>query len=277
MRIDAHQHYWDITRLDYPWMPPGPSALRQNSLPAELEPILETHRFDGSVVVQANVVMEETWWLLDLAGRHESIRGVVAWLDLTDPMLGRTLDICQLHPKFKGVRHIVHDEPDLRWLLRGDVLYGLRELASRDIPYDLLIRPPHLPLIPELAARVPGLRMVIDHIAKPPIASHEMEPWARDMETVAQIPGMHCKLSGMITEADLTSWNAGDLRPYVRHVLNLFGPDLLMFGSDWPVCRLAGSWKSVLAAFTQACGPLPQNEREKILGDTAVRFYKLHA
>jgi L-fuconolactonase len=275
MRIDSHQHYWDVGRLDYPWMPPGPSVLRRNYLPDDLEPILADHRFDGTVVVQANVVMEETWWLLDLAARHESILGVVAWLDLTNPELGRTLDRCQRHPRFKGVRHIVHDEPDLRWLLRDNVVRGLNELARRGIPYDLLLRPPHLPLIPELADRVPALRMVIDHIAKPLIAAHLMDPWARDIEIAAQIPGMHCKLSGMITEADHKQWTADDLRPYVQHVLKLFGPDRLMFGSDWPVCKLAGSWKQALAAFTQACGPLPQTEREKILGGTAMRFYQL--
>jgi L-fuconolactonase len=275
MRIDAHQHYWDVTKLDYPWMPPGESVLRRNYLPEDLEPVLTDHRFDGSVVVQANVVMDETWWLLDLATRHESIFGVVAWVDLTDPALGATLDICQRHPKFKGVRHIVHDEPDVRWLLRDDVVRGLQELSRRGIPYDVLIRPPHLPLLPELAGRVPGLRMVIDHIAKPLIAAHTMEPWARDMEVAARIPGMHCKVSGMITEADHAAWKSEDLRPYVQHVLGQFGPDRLMFGSDWPVCRLAGSWKQVLAAFTQACGALPQAEREKILGGTAMRFYGL--
>jgi L-fuconolactonase len=137
------------------------------------------------------------------------------------------------------------------------------------------LRPPHLPLIPELADRVPGLRMVIDHIAKPLIASHLMEPWARDIEVVAKIPGMHSKLSGMITEADRKNWSADDLRPYVQHVLKLFGPDRLMFGSDWPVCLLAGSWKQVLAAFTQACGAVPNAEREKILGETAQKFYRL--
>jgi L-fuconolactonase len=275
MRIDSHQHYWDVARLDYSWMPPGPSVLRRNYLPEDLEPVLADHRFDGTVLVQANVVMEETWWLLDLAARHESVRGVVAWVDLTDPALGHTLDQCRRHPKFKGVRHIVHDEPDLRWLLRGDVVRGLNELARRGIPYDLLLRPPHLPLIPELANRVPGLSMVIDHIAKPLIAARVIEPWARDMEIAAQIPGMHCKLSGMITEAEHAQWEPDDLRPYVQHVLKLFGPDRLMFGSDWPVCKLAGSWKQVLAAFTQACGPLPQTEREKILGGTAMRFYRL--
>jgi L-fuconolactonase len=275
MRIDAHQHFWDLTLLDYPWMPPGESVLRRNYLPEDLAPILESNQFDGTVVVQANVVIEETWWLLDLAARYELIRGVVAWVDLTDPKVGHTLDRCQRHPKFKGVRHLVHDEPDVEWILRDDVIRGLRELARRNIPYDLLLRPPHLPFIPKLAERVPDLRMVIDHIAKPLIATHQMEPWARDMETVAKIPGVHCKLSGMITEADHKDWKTDDLRPCVQHVLSLFPPDQLMFGSDWPVCLLAGSWKQVLAAFTQACGPIPSEQREQLLGGTAARFYAL--
>ena len=275
MRIDAHQHFWDIDQFVYPWMPPGESVLRRNYLPGDLAPILEEHRFDGTVLVQANVIIEETWWLLDLAAESRMIKGVVAWADLTDPGLGQVLDRCQKHAKFKGIRHIVHDEPDLHWLLRPDVVRGLRELAARRIPYDLLLRPEHLPLIPQLSDLVPGLSMVIDHIAKPRIASHEMEPWARDFEAASQIPGMHCKLSGMITEADPAHWTADDLRPYVQHALSCFGPDRLMFGSDWPVCRLAGSWKKVLAGFTQACGPLPNAEREKILGGTAVRFYGL--
>lgn len=275
MRIDAHQHFWNVSRLSYPWMPAGDSVLRRNYLPEDLAPVLRQHHFDGCLVVQANVVMDETWWLLDLAAQHEFIRGVVAWVDLTDPRLGDALDQCGRHAKFKGVRHIVHDEPDPRWLLRPGVLRGLRELAQRGLPYDLLLRPPHLPLIPELADKVPELRMVIDHLAKPLIAAGELEPWARDIEIVSRIPGMHCKVSGMITEANHASWSADDLRPYVQHALHLFGPGRLMFGSDWPVCRLAGSWKQVLAAFTQACGPLPQAEREKILGETAVAFYSL--
>jgi L-fuconolactonase len=280
MRIDAHQHFWDLTKLTYSWMPEGDSMLRRNYLPAHLAPILQRHNFDGTVLVQANVVLEETWWLLELARQHELIRGVVAWVDLTDPEVGHVLDRCQQHEKFRGVRHIVHDEPDLRWLLRADVLSGLRELARRDIPYDLLLRPAHLALLPELADKVPGLRMVIDHIAKPPIATrdfghHTAEQWAAQMERAAEIPGMHCKISGMITEADHENWTSEDLRPYVQHVLRIFGPERLMFGSDWPVCLLAGSWKKVLAAFTQACGPVPQTEREKMLGETAIRFYNL--
>jgi L-fuconolactonase len=210
---------------------------------------------------------------LQLAEANAFVLGVVAWVDLKDAGLPRVLDELQKHPKFKGVRHQVHDEPDVRWLLREDVTAGLRELARRDIPYDLLLRPVHLPLIPELAEQVPGLRMVIDHIAKPPIASGKLDGWAEDMRVAASVPGLCCKLSGMITEADHTSWTADDLRPYVQHVLSLFGPERLMFGSDWPVCRLAGSWKRVLAAFTQAIGAQTMATREHLLGGTAARFY----
>jgi L-fuconolactonase len=203
------------------------------------------------------------------------ILGVVAWVDLTSPGLPGVLDELQKHARFKGVRHPVHDEPDTNWLLRPDVLKGLTELASRNIPFDLLLRPIHLPMVPRLAAAVPNLRMVIDHIAKPPIAEGPLEGWKEDIEAAAAVPGLHCKLSGMITEANHQTWTADDLRPYIQHVLKSFGPERLMFGSDWPVCKLAGSWKRVLAGFTQACGPLPQNVRDMILGDTAAAFYRL--
>lgn len=275
MRIDSHQHFWDLQCLSYPWMPPEPSVLRRNYLPSDLQPILERNRFDGSVVVQATHHPGEAPWLLSLTDAHPFIVGVVAWADLTSASLGHTLDQLQQHARFKGVRHIVHDEPDDQWLLREDVITGLRELERRDIPYDLLLRPKHLPIVPELVDRVPKLRMAIDHIAKPLIKTHVMEPWAADMERVSKIPHIYVKLSGMITEADWEHWNSDHLQPYVQHVLSLFTPDRLMFGSDWPVCRLAGEWKEVLAGFTQACGPLTQEVREQILGGSAARFYGL--
>jgi len=275
MRIDAHQHFWDIHRLQYPWMPKGDSPLRHNFLPHDLGPILKRNRFDGSVVVQANVVIEETRWLLELAKQHQFILGVVGWVDLTDARVGATLDELQQHPKFKGVRHLVHDEPDPAWLIRDDVLRGLGELALRGIPFDLLLRPQHLPLVPRVAERIPELRMVIDHIAKPPIAAQRLDGWAEDIEAASKIPHMFCKLSGMITEDDPSGWKAEHLRPYVQHVFSQFGPDRLMFGSDWPVCTLAGTWKEVLAAFTQSVGPQPMEVRDKLLGGTAARFYAL--
>lgn len=255
LRIDAHQHFWG----EY--------------LPAHLRPILERNRFDASIAVQAAHDLRETEWLLDLADEHSWIAGVVGWVDLTDPKAGDTLDRLQRRPKFKGVRHLVQDEPDDEWLLREDVIRGLRELERRDLPYDLLLYPRHLPVIPRLIERAPNLRMVIDHIAKPPIASGRLEGWAEDIERAAQYPRMFAKLSGMITEADHREWKAADLKPFVSHVYRCFGPDRLMFGSDWPVCLAAGSWKSVLAAFTQSLGPLPQETREKILGGVAARFY----
>lgn len=275
MRIDAHQHFWDMSRLTYSWMPSEPSPLRRNYLPSDLKPILEAHRFDGSVVVQAHHSLDEARWLLQLAQENDFIKGVVGWVDLTDPHVGNSLDELQRSPHFRGVRHLVHDEPDPRWLLRPDVLQGLAELERRGVPYDLLLRPMHLPLVPVLADKLPSLQMVIDHIAKPSISTGEFDNWARMMEAVFPIRNLYCKLSGMITEAAWHNWSASDLRPYVTFVLQGFGPERVMFGSDWPVCLLAGTWKEVLAACTQAMGPRSVEVREQILGATAMRFYRL--
>lgn len=260
-RIDAHQHFWDPDLFPYPWMPPAPSRLRRRFLPEDLQPILDRTRFDGSIVVQAATVMEETCWLLDLAERHRSIFGVVAWVDLTDPALGHTLDKLQRHEKFKGVRHPVHDEPDARWLLREDVLRGLRELATRGLPYDLLLRPMHLSLVPVLAERVPDLRFVIDHMAKP----EQFDGWAEQMARIAQIPQAYVKLSGLYVDPSY-------LKPYVAHLIEHFGADRLIFGSDWPV---SVSWKLALASFTQAHGALAPGDHPKIVGGTAAKFYNL--
>lgn len=275
MRIDSHQHFWQIGRFEYPWMPAPPSPLARDYLPADLRPILERNRFDGCVAVQATHDAREVDWLLALAAEHPFIRGVVGWVDLTDPRVGARLDTLQANPRFKGVRHLVQDEPDPAWLLRADVLGGLSELARRGVPYDLLIYPRHLHLIPQLANRVPELRMVIDHIAKPPIASGSLEGWADGIARAAECPRVYVKLSGMITEADHRDWKASDLKPYVAHVLGCFGVERAMFGSDWPVCLLAGSWKAALAAFTQSIGAQPMDIRDKLLGGNAARYYGL--
>lgn len=275
MRIDSHQHFWDLAAVDYFWMPKDHPILSRNYLPADLWPIYERNLFDGSVVVQAAHNDAEADWLLGLGAAEERILGVVAWADLQSPSLGHRLDHLQKQRKFVGIRHIVHDEPDARWLLRPAVIEGLRELARRGIPYDLLLKPPHIPVAIEVMERVPDLRCVIDHIAKPYIALAQVEPWLEGMRTLAQIPTMHVKLSGMITEAAVPGWKSADLAPYVQHVLGLFGASRSMFGSDWPVCLLAGSWKEVLAAFTQAVGPIVQAERNEMVGDTAARFYGL--
>lgn len=275
MRIDAHQHFWQLGRFEYPWMPPEPSPLRRDFLPSDLRPILFRNRFHGTVAVQAACSLDESRWLLQLASEFPWILGVVAWADLTSPSLGNDLDDLQRHPALKGIRHPVHDEPDPEWLLRPAVVAGLREVAARDLAFDLLLRPHHLPLVRKLAERLPGLRLVIDHIAKPDIAAAHWEPWASAIERAVAVPGLHVKLSGMITEASWRSWTAAQLRPYVEHVLRVFGPGRCLFGSDWPVCLQAGIWKEVLAGFTQAHGPLPREVRDGLIGENAARFYRL--
>lgn len=276
MRIDAHQHFWDLTRFAYPWMPAEPSPLRRNHLPEDLAPILRQNRFDGCVTVQATTVDGEADWLLDLADQHKFILGIVAWVDLRAKNLGDRLSQLSSRPKFKGVRHPVHDEEDVRWLLRPDVLEGLRELERRSIPYDLLVRPQHLPVVFDLLERVPDLRVVIDHIAKPDIAAQKTEGWAEWMGRLSTSPKVYVKLSGMVTEADKSRWSPSDLRPYLRIMFECFPPDRLMFGTDWPVCKLANaSWRQVLAAFTQAHGAIPAEVRSQMMGETAAAFYRL--
>ena len=275
MRIDSHQHFWDLEKLPYPWMPPAPSVLRRNYLPQDLQPILQENRMDGCVTVQATQVAAEAEWMLDLADQFPFIKGVVAWVDLQDERVGARLDQLMKHPKFKGVRHLVQDEPDPKWALQPRVIRGLKELESRRLPYDLLIKPPQLPVVQPLIDQLPDLPLVIDHIAKPYIKDRQMEPWAHQMEELSRVPHLHVKLSGMITEADHRDWKAADLAPYVNHVYQAFGPKRCMFGSDWPVCLLAGTWKEVLAAMTQCLGPLPPAARDEVMGGTAVRFYRL--
>jgi L-fuconolactonase len=275
MRIDAHQHFWKIGRFEYPWMPAGSSRLQRDFLPEDLRPILSRNNFDGSIAVQATTDAAEVEWLLDLATQNEFVLGVVGWIDLTSDRAGDVLDRLQSHPKFKGVRHPVEDETDDRWLIRPDVLRGLEELERRRIPYDLLIRPRHLPLVLEIAERFPDLPLVIDHMAKPPIRTGVLDGWAQDLERVAAIPHVYVKLSGMITEADWKTWTAEHLKPFAQHAWNVFGAERCIFGSDWPVCSQAGIWKEVLAGFTQALGPIRKEIRAGVMGENAARFYRL--
>ena len=201
---------------------------------------------------------------------------MVAWVDLNDPGLGGTLDSLQRHPKFKGVRHLIQDEPDPRWGLRPDVIAGLKELAARDIQFEVVVRPPHLPHVEAMLDSVPDLRAIIDHIGKPHIADGTFDGWAEYMERLAKFPNLYVKLSGLVTEARPYAWKMEDMRPYARAVYDWWGPDRVVFGSDWPVCLTAArSWKEVLAVLTQALGPLPADAHAKLMGENAARYYKL--
>ena len=270
--VDSHQHFWDLQRFQYPWMTEEMVALRRNYLPADFAPVLDRVGIDRTLFVQAQHSLEETDWALELAESNPWIAGVVGWLDLRSPRLEEQIERCADNPKFVGVRHIVHDEPEERWLLRDDVVRGLQMLVKHNLPYDLLLRPPHLKHIPELSQRVPGLKMVVDHLAKPLIRARELEPWRTDLAAVARIPGMHCKISGMVNEADMARWRATDFGPFVDVALELFGPSRLMFGSDWPVCRLAGKYSEVLAAAQSTLTGLSADERAAYLAGMQFGF-----
>lgn len=273
--IDAHQHFWDIDRFNYPWMSPDDSVLYRNYLPSDLKPEMGSVGVDTCVFVQANHDLEENRWVLDLADEHDFIAGVVGWVDLTSPDVDDTLSEFAAHPKFVGIRHITHDEPDDDWIIRDDVLHGLRCLAKHDLTFDLLFRPQHLKHVPRLVKELPNLPMVIDHIAKPPIKDGAMDGWLEDLRVAASYENIYCKLSGMITEADHQKWTPADLKPYVEQVVELFGVQRLMFGSDWPVCNLAGDYQRVFEALDSAVGILHPNNHAAIFGGVAARFYGL--
>ncbi len=274
MKIDAHQHFWDLGRLRYPWLSPDLTVLYRDFRPPDLAPHLAACRVDGTVFVQATHAVEETRWVFELAREAPFIKGVVGWLDLTAPDLADQVDALRADGPLVGVRHQVHDEPDDEWLLRAEVVQGLRTLAAKGLPYDLLVRPPHLPHLPRLFEAVPHMTWVVDHIAKPRITAGEVEPWRSDLRRVAEYPNVVCKVSGMITE-DRPAWTADQIRPYFDAVLDMFGPSRLMFGSDWPVCLLRGSYEQVHDLVAQFVAGLSDDEQAAVWGGTAERVYKL--
>ena len=272
--VDSHHHFWEIDRFDYSWMSEG-SPLSTDYGPNDLEPLIKGAGVDYTVIVQAVSSPDEARWLLEMAEQHEFIAGVVGWVDLTDPEVGYTLDELQRSKYFKGVRHIWEGEDDPGWIVNSGAIVGLKELVRRNLSFDFLAKPANLPFIPQVMDQIPDLRAVVDHIAKPLIADHVVEPWLSDMRKVASINGMHCKISGMVTEADLQNWTIDDLRPYVHHVLGMFGADRLMFGSDWPVSTLASEYRTVAEVARGILASLSPAAKADIFGGTATRFYRL--
>lgn len=272
--VDTHQHFWEINRFDYDWMPKN-SPLKEDKIPTILKTLTENSNVNYTVTVQAHQSIEETKWLLELANKNEFISGIVGWVDLTDPKIGKVLDDLQKDPYFKGVRHLWHDEKDEKWILNSGVINGLKELSKRNLTFDFLARPNHIKYIPQVFDLVPNLKGVIDHIAKPEIANKQIEPWLSDLRKVANVQSVYIKLSGMVTEADLKSWTINDLRPYAHHVFSMFGYDRIMIGSDWPVCTLAAEYEKVIETTRSLIENLDQNSQKKILSETAKEFYDL--
>jgi L-fuconolactonase len=274
VRIDAHHHLWDLERRPQPWLvgealDPIARTFRLD----ELAPLLAEHGIEKTVV-QSSSSLEETRELLEIAAQSQGlIAGVVGWADLTDPKLPDVL--ASLTGPLVGIRHQVQDEADPSWLSRPDVRAGLRAVGAAGLVYDLLVTPAQLAAAAAAVAELPEVRFVLDHGGKPPLASGEWEPWAGQVAALAALPNVACKLSGLITEADWESWRPQDVLPAARHLLEVFGPERLMFGSDWPVCILAGRYGDVVALAGQAIAGLTPYERDAVLGGTAARWYGL--
>lgn len=275
--VDAHHHLWQRAQpFDYRWLDaPALAPIRRDFLPADLKPLMDAAGVDRSVVVQTQHDTRENGWALGLAEAFPFLAGVVGWVDLASPDCERQLLEVKDHPKFVGVRHVTQDEPDDDFLLRDDVLAGLRVLEAHGVPFDLLLYVKHLRHAATLARRLPDLPMVIDHLAKPRIKSRRTDDWLPHLRAAAKHPNVSAKLSGLVTEADWQTWTSDDLAPFVGEALDAFGPDRLMFGSDWPVCELAASYQDVHAALSRILEPLTAAERAQIFGGTAARFYRL--
>lgn len=277
--VDAHHHVWDLAARDQEWITGDALApLRRNFALADLEPEARAAGVEATVVVQTVTVPEETPELLALAHGSDLVAGVVGWADLTRPDLDGTLAALRELPGgdgLVGIRHQVQSEPDPQWLLRQDVLRGLAAVAAAELVYELVVLPHQLPAAYTAAALLPGLTFVLDHLGKPPIASGELQPWADGVRRLASLPNTVCKLSGMITEADWNTWTTAVLAPYADIVLDAFGPERVMFGSDWPVCRLAGSYADVVTTALDLTGSLGPAEREAVFSGTATRVYGL--
>ena len=273
MRIDSHQHFWKYLPNDYAWINDQMETLKRNYLPRDLEPLLQRANFDGSIAVQARQSLEETRWLLQLAENHTFIKGVVGWVDLCDDKLDNQLQELAGMSKLSGIRHVLQDEPDDEFMLRTEFCRGISRLQEFDMTYDLLILPKHLPIAQRLVKVFPRQPFVLDHIAKPSIAKGLTEPWREDILRLADFPNVHCKLSGMVTEAKWRQWRPEDFHTYLDTILEAFGPDRLMIGSDWPVCTLSASYEATLQIVVDYIGRLSVTEQGAILGENCARFY----
>lgn len=277
MNIDAHQHFWTYDATEYPWITDEKSILRRDYLPEDLAREQAKVNFAGSIAVQARQTLEESRWLLALADRTERIKGVVGWVDLCSERVEQQLADLAAHPKLVGVRHVVQDEPDDRFMLRREFLRGLSLLKQFGLTYDLLIYPKQLPAAIEVVKRFPEQSFVLDHAAKPLVRDRLLSPWAERIRELANFRNVCCKISGLVTEANWHEWKSEDFAPYLDVASEAFGEDRLMVGSDWPVCRLAATYEQVVSLAREFFQSSPEAARKKIFGENALRFYGVPA
>jgi L-fuconolactonase len=276
--VDAHHHFWDPSRADYPFLTEDLAPIRRAFGPSDLAPLLAASGIDATILVQTRSSLEETEELLATAAATPFIRGVVGWVDLRDPAVGVTIARLRAGPgggHLVGIRHQVHDEEDPDWLVGDDVRRGIREVGRAGLAYDLLVRSREMPAARKVVAALPEVRFVVDHLAKPPIRDGAFEPWADLVAGLGGLLNTWWKLSGLVTEADWNDWRPAELRPYVDHVLAVVGPERLMFGSDWPVCLVAASYDEVVAAARETLVGLSEVERAAVFGANAAAVYGL--
>jgi L-fuconolactonase len=276
--IDAHHHFWDTTRHDYPWMTDELAPIRRPFAPADLAPHLSVTGVVGTVLVQTRSDLDETREFLSIAAANDFVRGVVGWVDLTDPGVADVLAELRSSPggsKLVAIRHQVHDEPSADWLLRADVRRGLGRVAEAGLVYDLLVRTRELPAAVTVVREMPEARFVLDHLAKPPFVSGDLSAWTPLVRELARSQNVVAKLSGLVTEADWHTWTAATLQPAVDVALEAYGPSRLMFGSDWPVCLVAATYQQVFETAQTLTAALSDHERQQVFGETATRTYGL--
>ena len=274
-KIDAHHHLWKYDAPQYPWISENVGLLRRDFLVPDLMDVLQESDIEGVVTVQARQALAETRWLLELAHRHDFVRGVVGWVALTDPKVDRDLEHFSTHAKLKSVRHVLHDEPDDLYILREDFNRGIKLLKDFGLRYDLLIFERHLPQTIQFVDRHPNQIFILDHLAKPQIREGVISPWRENILELARRENVFCKLSGLVTEARWQSWTEADLEPYLQIALAAFGSERIMFGSDWPVMLLASSYERWVDIVQRGILRLSEYEQDRILGETATEVYRL--
>ena len=274
MRIDAHHHFWRYTPQEYGWIDDPMASIRRDFLPRDLAQEIASAGIDAVVSVQARQTLDETEFLLEQAAHHSWIAGVVGWAPLVDPEITAILARLAALRRLKGIRHVLQAEPDA-YMDRPDFNAGIAQLRTLNLAYDILIYHPQLPAAIRLVDRHPNQVFVLDHIAKPAIRAGELQPWARDMAELARRPNVFCKLSGIVTEADYKTWSYEQILPYMQTALEAFTPTRLMFGSDWPVCRVATTYSGWVNTVDRFASTLSETERHALFHDTAARAYGL--
>ncbi|MEC3905433.1 amidohydrolase family protein [Tamlana sp. 2201CG12-4] len=275
MVIDSHQHFWNYESKKHEWIDDSMSVIRRDFSPIDLKQVYDENGIVGCVAVQADQTLEETNFLIKLSEENDFIKGVVGWVDLRGDNLEKDLELYANNKVLKGFRHVVQGEADHNFLLRPNFLHGIKTLEKNDYTYDILIFPHQLGATLEFVKRFPNMRFVIDHIAKPYIKDGFYDGWAVLMKEVAKQENVYCKVSGMITEADFNTWTPDQITPYMNLVFDAFGTDRIMFGSDWPVCLVAGNYQKVKQLITDFIADLSETEQTNVMGLNAMKFYNL--